>query len=86
VSFGPTATSKTLFALMPHTLFAWDGPMRKAFVHAGDGESYAQFVKDFHCKTAETAQYCGSRGFNLQELPAKLGRPAYTTVGQLIIE
>ena len=31
VSFGPTATSKSLFALRPNMLPAWDGPMRKAF-------------------------------------------------------
>ena len=60
--------------------------MRKAFGHVGDGESCAEFVKHIHCKIAETPQSCGSRGFDLEELPAKLGRPAYTTVGRLIIE
>ena len=86
VSFGPTATSKSLFALMPHALPAWDEPMRKAFGYDGDGESYVEFVKDIHRKIVETEQYCGSRGFNLEDLPAKLGRPAYTTVVQLMVE
>ena len=86
VSFGPTATAKTLFALKPRTFPAWDGPMRKAFLHDGTGESYTEFVKDIHRKIVETESYCRSQGFNLEELPAKLGRPAYTTVGQLIIE
>jgi hypothetical protein len=86
VSFGPTATSKSLFALMPHTLPAWGEPMRKAFGYDGDGESYVEFVTDIQRKIVETEQYCGSRGFNLEDLPAKLGRPAYTTVCQLTIE
>jgi len=86
VSFGPTATSKTLFALMPNILLAWDGPMRKAFGHDGDGESCAEFVKDIHRKVEETKLRFASRGFDLEQLPAKLGRPAYTTLNQLIIE
>ena len=86
VSFGPTATSKSLFALMPHALPAWDEPMRKAFGYDGDGESYVEFVKDIHRKIVETEQYCESRGVDLEDSPAKLGRPAYTTVVQLTIE
>jgi len=86
VSFGPTATSKSLFALMPNTLPAWDGPMRKAFDYDDDGASYAQFVEDVHGKIAETDQCCRERGLELVDLPAKLGRPAYTTVAQLVVE
>lgn len=86
VSFGPTATSKSLFALMPGALPAWDEPMRKAFGYDGKGASYVKFVKDIQRKIAETEQYCGSQGFTLEGLPAKLKRPAYTTVVQLIIE
>lgn len=86
VSFGPTATSKSLFALMPHTLPAWDGPMRKTFGYDDDGESYVQFVKDVHHKITETGQWCQERGFDLYDLTATLRRPDYTTVAQLVIE
>jgi hypothetical protein len=86
VSFGPTATSKTLFALRPDMLPAWDGPMRTAFGHHGGGESYAEFVEDIHRKIVETELYCQSRGFSLEDLPAKLERPASTSVVQLVIE
>jgi len=87
VSFGPTATSKSLFALMPHTLPAWDEPMRKAFGYDDNGASYVEFVKDVHRKIMQTEQCCRSRGFILEDFPARLGRPvAYTTVCQLIIE
>lgn len=86
VSFGPTAASKALFALRPRTLPAWDGPMRQEFGYDGAGESYVAFVKDVHRKLVETTLSCEQRGFNLEDLPAKLRRPAYTTACQLIIE
>jgi len=86
VSFGPTAASKALFALRPGTLPAWDRPIRKELGYDGKGESYVTFVKDLHSKLVETKLYCKQRGFNLEDLPAKLGRPAHTTVCQLIIE
>lgn len=86
VSFGPTATSKSLFALMPQVLPAWDGPMRKAFGYGDDGESYVHFARDVHRKIAKTAEWCRELDFDLYELPAKLKRPVYTTVAQLIIE
>lgn len=86
VSFGPTATSKSLFALMPRTLPAWDEPMREAFGCDNDGASYVEFVKDIQRKIVETEQCCRSQGFTLEDFPARLGRPAYTSVVQLIIE
>ncbi len=86
VSFGPTATSKTLFALRPSALPAWDGPMRKAFGYDDDGVAYAHFVRDLHEKIAETAVCFNERGLELSGLPTELGRPAYTTVAQLVIE
>ena len=86
ISFGPTATAKSLFALRPDTFPAWDAPIRTAVGHDGTGASYAAFVKDIHRKIVETQLYCGSRGLNLKDLPAKLRRPAYTTVVQLVIE
>jgi len=86
VSFGPTATSKSLFALRPNALPAWDGPMRKAFGYDDDGAAYARFVQDVHEKIAETAACFKERGLELSGLPAELGRPAYTTVAQLAVE
>ena len=60
--------------------------MRKAFGYAGDGRSYLEFVNDVHRKIEETKQHSGSLGFNLEDLPAKPWRPAYTTAAQLTIE
>lgn len=87
VSFGPTASSKCLFALRPHLLPAWDDPMRTEFEHDdGTGASYVEFMKDVHAKIVETEQDWASRGLRLAEFPAKLGRPDFTTVAQLLVE
>jgi len=87
VSFGPTATSKTLFALNPHILPAWDGRIRKKSGCDGSGTSYSEFAKHIHRKIRETEKSFATQGFNLAELPTKLGRPeGYTTVAQLMIE
>ena len=86
VSFGPTATAKSLFVLWPQTFPAWDGPMRSAFGYDGSGASYAAFVSDIHAKIAETEALCETRRVDLWALPAKIGRPAYTTVAQLVVE
>ncbi len=76
VSFGPTATSKTPFALRPHVLPAWDGAIHKKSRRDGSGESYVKFVKDIHHKIGETERSCASPDFGLADLPTKLGRPA----------
>ena len=87
VSFGPTASSKCFFALRPRLLPAWDDPMRTAFEHDdGTGASYVEFMKDIHRKIEETEQDWTSRGLRLAEFPAKLGRPTFTTVAQLMVE
>jgi hypothetical protein len=87
VSFGPTASSKCFFALRPHLLPAWDDQMRTAFEHDdGTGVSYVEFMKDIHRKIEETEQDWASRGLSLTEFPAKLERPPFTTVAQLMVE
>lgn len=87
VSFGPTASSKCFFALRPHLLPAWDDPMRTAFEHNdGTGACYVEFMTDIHRKMDETEQDWSSRGLSLAEFPAKLERPPFTTVAQLMVE
>lgn len=86
VSFGPTATSKTLFALRPHLLPAWDGEIRKQSGRDGSGRPYVEFAKDIHNKIGETERSCASPDFSLANLPRMLRRPAYTTVAQLMVE
>jgi hypothetical protein len=85
VSFGPTATSKTLFILRPDLFTAWDGAMRSACGYVGDGASYARFTADVHAKIAESATCSGGLPF-LERLPEVLSRPPYTTLPQLVGE
>lgn len=42
---GPTAASKTLYALRPQVFMPWDRAMREAFGYDGGGESYVRFLK-----------------------------------------
>ena len=86
VSFGPTATAKTLFILRPSLFPAWDRPMRDTFGYGDDGASYAQFTADVHAKIAESAEHCRQSGLCLESLPEVLGRPVYTTLPQLVID
>jgi len=86
VSYGPTAAAKTLFILRPGLFPAWDGPIRSELGYQGDGESYAQFTTDVHAKIAESAECCKQGGFVFESLPEVLGRPAYTTLAQLVID
>jgi len=86
VSYGPTATAKTLFILRPDVFPAWDGPIRSALGYRGDGASYAQFTADVHAKIAESAEHYGEGRRLLENLPEALGRPAYTTLTQLVAD
>ena len=86
VSYGLTATAKTLFILRPSVFPAWDGPIRSELGYSGDGSSYAQFTADVHAKIAESAEQCGQGRPLLESLPKVLGRPAYTTLTQLVAE
>lgn len=86
VSFGPTATSKTLFVLRPQLFPAWDAAIRDKLGYRGDAESYAQFVEYVHERIAALDRLATQSGFPLARLPKMLGRPDYTTPAQLVGE
>jgi hypothetical protein len=86
VSFGPTATSKTLFVLRPRLFPAWDAAIRDKLGYRGDGESYAQYVDHVHERIAALDRLASQSDFPLERLPKMLGRPDYTTPGQLVGE
>jgi hypothetical protein len=86
VSFGPTATSKTLFVLRPALFVAWDGAIRETLGYRGDGRSYARFAEDLREKIEESKRQARLGGLDLESLPKRLGRPSYTTLAQLFGE
>ncbi|MHB0979826.1 MAG: hypothetical protein ACYC5Q_07150 [Thermoleophilia bacterium] len=86
VSFGPTAASKTLFALRPHVFVAWDDAIRSRSGHDGSGDSYLHFLQDLRGQLGEIARLCEARSLSLEALPRALGRSSQSTAAQLLGE
>jgi hypothetical protein len=84
-SLGPTAASKTLFALCPTVFVPWDAPMRGRLVGAESGTAYVDFLKRMRDDLRLLADLSLKNGFALQALPEKIGRPD-STPAQLIGE
>lgn len=78
VSFAPTATAKTLFALRAHFFVPWDEAMRLELGHDGTGRSYVAYLKGVRSALTEIERQCEPRGISLDRLPAKLGREKST--------
>ena len=85
VPIGPTAASKVLFALRPKALMPWDEAMRKSFKCDGSPESYVKYLTIMRSITLHIADLCRSKGFEIDDLPAKIGR-AGSTVLELLNE
>jgi len=82
---GPTAASKILFALRPKALMPWDDAMRKHFDCDGSPESYVRYQKIIRKLALHIRVRCEERGFQIDDLPQRLGRPN-STVLELINE
>lgn len=85
VSFGPTAASKSLFALFPQVFVAWDEPIRQTLGCDGSGASYVEFLRRIRGDLELLAERCTRAGFALEMLPDKLGREN-STAPQLVGE
>ena len=80
VSIGPTAASKILFAIRPKALMPWDDAMRKSFDCDGGPESYVKYLTIMRSITLHIADLCRAKGFRIEYLPEKVGRPGSTVV------
>lgn len=80
VHIGPTAASKILFALRPKALMPWDDAMRKNFDCDGSRESYVKYLTIMRTITLHIADLCRSKGFQIDNLPEKVGRAGSTVV------
>jgi hypothetical protein len=80
ISIGATAASKILFAIRPRALMPWDEAMRAAFKCNGSTKSYARYLKMIRKLTFHIGDLCWNRGFRIDELPRKLGRPNSTVL------
>jgi len=82
---GPTAASKIIFALRPKALMPWDDAMRKYFGYTGSRRSYFEYLVIIRDLTLHIGRLCESKGFDIDDLPEKIGR-ADSTVVELLNE
>ena len=80
VHIGPTAASKILFAIRPQALMPWDEAMRVAFKCDGSPESYFEYLIEIRDLTLHIGDLCRNKGFQIDDLPQKLGRPNSTVL------
>ena len=80
VHIGPTAASKILFAISPKALMPWDEAMRISFEYDGSPESYFKYLITIRNLTLHIGDLCRNKGFQIDDLPQKLGRPNYTVL------
>jgi hypothetical protein len=85
VHIGPTAASKILFAIRPKALMPWDEAMRKRFKCDSSQESYFRYLIMIRSLTLHIGDLCKSKGFHIDGLPEKMGRPG-STVLELVNE
>jgi hypothetical protein len=75
IEIGPTGAAKILFSLRPSALIPWDDAMRKHFRLDGSSNSYCQYLGKVNKFVKEISLECNQNGFELSELPSRLGRP-----------
>ena len=80
VHIGPTAASKILFAIRPRALMPWDEAMRISFDCDGNPESYSKYLKIIRDLTSHIGVLCRDKGFQIGDLPGKLGRSNSTVL------
>ena len=80
VHIGPTAASKILYAIRPKALMPWDEAMRKSFKHDGSPDSYFEYLIEIRNLTSHIGDLCRNKGFQIDDLPQKLGRPNSTVL------
>lgn len=80
ISIGATAASKILFAIRPRALMPWDEAMRAAFRCNGSPESYARYLETIKKLTLHIRDLCWNKGFQIDDLPKKMGRPESTVL------
>lgn len=85
VSVGPTGAAKILFALRPKALPPWDEPIRNKLGYDNSRDSYIKYLKQIISILENLDKLCQKNGFQLIDLPTKLGRPN-STVPKLIDE
>jgi hypothetical protein len=82
---GPTAAAKILFAIRPKSLMPWGKAIRDKLQYDETPQSYINFLRYAQAKIQEVGELCRKYGFELVDLPKKLGR-VNSTIPKLIDE
>jgi len=85
VPIGEVAASKILFAIRRRALMPWDNEMQRHFQCDGNPKSYRSYLRNIKELTLHIGSLCRNKGFQIDDLPAELGRPE-STVLELINE
>ena len=80
VHIGATAASKILFAIRPKAMMPWDDAMRTSFGCDGSPLSYARYLNTIKNLTFHIDSLCRNNGFQIDDLPQKIGRPNSTVL------
>jgi hypothetical protein len=80
ITVGPTGAAKILFAIRPNALVPWDDSIRNGLGYDDSLTSYVEFLKAMKAVLCSLGMTCLKRGFELKDLPQKLGRPDSTVV------
>jgi hypothetical protein len=72
VSFGPTATAKTMYALRPNVCAPWDDPIRRGLGMGGNDAAYRAYLQLIALALTKTADRASVA---MQDLSALVGRP-----------
>lgn len=75
VTFGPTGSSKVLFAIRPNALPPWDDPIRAELGYDGSAASYRRFLGTVQQEVRSLETDAGQLGIAPNNIPAAVGRP-----------
>lgn len=74
-TFGPTATTKTLFILRQNALPAWDKAIREGLEFDDKPSSYLLFLKHSQKQLQELKTSCKAAGVDIADVPKLVNRP-----------
>lgn len=75
VRFGPTGTSKILFAIRPNSFIPWDELMRSHFHFDGSAEDYVKFLHQVRSNLEELDEACNKLRYGILDLPKLVNKP-----------
>jgi len=75
---GPVGAAKLLFALRPRALAPWDNATRERLETDMSVSSYSHYLLHVKDTLSSIAQECRERGFDVAEVPRRLGRSEVT--------